>query len=93
MALAGVRHLQIPEWLRYEVGIGSFIGGVLLILPVWNRLKEWAYVALGIVYLSAFIGHLSIDGWAPPTFQATIVFLVLLVSYLCWHKLTDKKLW
>ncbi|WP_353140700.1 DoxX family protein [Pseudopedobacter sp.] len=93
MALEGTRHLLIPEWLRWEVGVGSFIGGLLLILPVWNRLREWAYVALGIVYVSAIIGHLWIDGWAAVTFQAIFIFLVLLVSYICWHKLNDRKLY
>ncbi|MFD1629940.1 DoxX family protein [Pseudopedobacter beijingensis] len=91
MALEGVRHLGIPEWLRYEVGIGSFIGGLIILLPVWSRLKEWAYVALGIVYISAFIGHLSIDGLQAVTFQALLMLVILLLSYCYWHKLNTPR--
>lgn len=91
MALEGVRHLGIPEWLRYEVGIGSFIGGLIILLPVWSRLKEWAYVALGIVYISAFIGHLSIDGLQAVTFQALLMLVILLLSYSYWHKLNTPR--
>jgi DoxX-like family len=65
MALEGIKHLGgFPEWFRYEVSIGSFIGGLLLIIPtafVGKRLKERGYVGLGIVYISAFIAHATID--------------------------------
>ncbi|MBB5634520.1 hypothetical protein HDF26_002812 [Pedobacter cryoconitis] len=88
MALEGTQHLGLPHWFHEEVSIGSFIGGLILILPkLPPRLKEWAYVALGIVYISAFIAHLSVDGVIPMSFMPVVVFIVLLISYLCYHKL------
>lgn len=91
-ALEGPRHLQIPEWLRYEVGIGQFIGGLLIVLPfIGSRLKEWAYVGMGIVYISAFIGHFAIDGFGAASLQAVIFFALLLGSYLPYHKLKGSK--
>ncbi len=72
-----------------EVGIGSFIGGLILIIPMWRFLKEWAYVALGIVYLSALIAHLSIDGFGSDAITAIVVFAVLVVSYITYHKIND----
>lgn len=88
MALEGTRHLGLPYWFHLEAGIGTFIGGLILILPkLPPRLKEWGYVALGIVYLSALIAHLSVDGVIPMSFTPLIAFAILLISYLCYHKL------
>ncbi|MEO8821118.1 MAG: DoxX family protein, partial [Ginsengibacter sp.] len=63
MAIDGMHHLQLPDWFRWEVSIGHIIGGILLIVPVNKRIKEWVYVAFGIDFISAFIAYLSIDGW------------------------------
>lgn len=91
LAKQGAAHLLIPEWLRWEVGIGQVIGGLLLLIPMPKRWKEWGYVGLGIVYISAFIGHLSVDGMQAMTFQALLMFVILLISYICYHKLNGHK--
>jgi uncharacterized BrkB/YihY/UPF0761 family membrane protein len=88
MAIEGTRHLGLPEWFRWEVSIGSFIGGLILVIPmVWKRLKEWNYVAIGIVYVSALIAHLSVDGFTLMSFSPLVTFALLLVSYVYYHKL------
>ena len=47
MALEGTRHLGMPHWFHEELGIGKFIGGLILILPmIPARIKEWAYCRL-----------------------------------------------
>jgi uncharacterized membrane protein YphA (DoxX/SURF4 family) len=91
LAIEGSRHLLIPDWLRYEVSIAQFIGGLILIIPLPKRIKEWGYVGMGIVFISAFIGHLSIDGMIPATFQALLMFAILLVSYICYHKMNSSN--
>lgn len=91
MAIEGMQHLGLPEWFRREVSIGTFIGGLILILPVWPRLKERAYVALGIVYISALIAHLAIDGVVLMSFTPVVTFAILLVSYVTYHKLQANK--
>lgn len=88
MAIEGVRHLGLPEWFRLEVSIGSFIGGLILVwpkLPKW--LKEWNYVALGIVYISALVAHLSVDGLVLMSFAPVVTFALLTTSYIYYHKL------
>lgn len=90
MALEGTRHLGMPHWFHEELGIAKFIGGLILILPmIPARLKEWAYVAFGIDVISAIIGALSVDGLVPAAFEPLIFFVILLVSYIYFHKLKD----
>lgn len=87
IAIDGMRHIGLPEWFRWELNIGHVVGGLLLILPAGNRLKEWTYVALGIDYISALIAHLVTDGIIASSFQSLITFALLIVSYICYHKL------
>jgi uncharacterized membrane protein YphA (DoxX/SURF4 family) len=91
IATDSMAHLSLPHWFAMEAGIGSFIGGLILIIPMWKRLKEWGYVALGIVYLSALIAHLFVDGVILGSFAPLINFAILLVSYIYYHKVYDTK--
>lgn len=87
VAIEGTRHLGLPEWFRWEVSIGHLIGGILLIVPINKRIKEWTYVAFGIDFISAFIAYVSIDGWVANTFSPIIMFGLLVVSYVYYHRL------
>ncbi|MEO6673028.1 MAG: DoxX family protein [Ginsengibacter sp.] len=89
MAIEGTRHLGLPEWFRWELNIGHIIGGLLLIIPLGKRIKEWNYVALGIEYISALIAHLSIDGLVTMSFSPLATMALLVVSYIYYHKLKD----
>lgn len=91
-ATEGMKHLGMPYWFHIELGIGKFIGALILILPMLpNRIKEWAYVGLGIDSLSATIGLLSVDGAKAMSFAPLVFFLILVVSYIYFHKLYFKK--
>ncbi|MGN6541755.1 MAG: DoxX family protein [Ginsengibacter sp.] len=85
-AIEGTRHLGLPEWFRWEVSIGHLIGGILLIIPINKRIKEWVYVAFGIDFISAFIAYLSVDGWVANTFSPLITLFLLVVSYIYYYR-------
>ncbi len=87
LAREGMRHLQLPEWFRWEVSIGHIIGGILLLVPVPPRIKEWMYVAFGIDFISAFIAYTSIDGFGANAMSPLIMLAILIVSYVCYHKI------
>ncbi|MDQ8005817.1 MAG: DoxX family protein [Pedobacter sp.] len=91
-AKQGTEHLGIPTWLAMEIGIGHFIGGLILIVPfIGKRIKEWAYVGCGIKYISAMIGHLAVDGVVAMSFAPLVTFSLLLISYLTYHQLLKYK--
>ena len=92
MAIEGTTHLGIPRWLGLEVSIGQLIGLVLLIVPaVPARLKEWAYVGFGILYITATIAHIAVGDPFSNTIMAIIFFGLLLVSYTSFHKIQAAK--
>jgi uncharacterized membrane protein YphA (DoxX/SURF4 family) len=90
LAKEGTRHLGLPEWFRWEVSIGHLIGGILLIVPIPKRIKEWVYVAFGIDFISAFIGNWSVDGLIGSTFAPLVMLAILIVSYIYYHKLKSQ---
>ena len=48
-------------------------------------------MGLGLVYIGAFYAHLTIDGLTHMnTGMAVVLFAVLVVSYVCWHKMSDN---
>lgn len=91
MAIDGMHHLQLPDWFRWEVSIGHLLGGILLIIPLHKRIKEWVYVAFGIDFISAIIAYLAIDGISANAFSPLIVLFLLIVSYIYYHKLIKLK--
>ncbi len=91
VAIDGMYHLRLPDWFRWEVSIGHLIGGILLLIPINKRIKEWVYVAFGIDFISAFIAYLSIDGLTGNTFSPVICLGILIVSYIYYHKLKNLK--
>lgn len=92
MAMEGIAHIgPFPEWFRIESGIAVFLAGLVLIIPkLPSRIKEWAYVGLAITYISAFIGHMSVDGLVFITFTPLITLAILIVSYVTYHKVYVK---
>jgi len=91
-AIEGIRHLGFPDYFRVELGIGKIIGGILLIVPgIPQRFREWAYVGFGICCVTAFIGHLAVDGDFSHAFMPLVVLAILLTSYISYHKrLTNR---
>ena len=87
MAKEGMRHLGLPEWFRWELSIAHIIGGILLIVPVPKRLKEWVYVGFGIDFISAAIAYLSVDGFGSTVFSPIIMLVIIIISYVYYHKL------
>lgn len=91
IAKEGTRHLMLPEWFRWEVSIGHIIGGILLIVPVSKRIKEWTYVAFGIDFISAFIAYAAVDGLSGNLLSPVLFMALLVVSYVTYHKLHDNE--
>jgi hypothetical protein len=91
-AVKSLAHLGIPRYLGYEVSIGQLIGGIILIVPaIPARVKEWAYVAYGILYITAAIAHLTLADPIGHSIMAIAFFGLLLLSYSSFHKLQAAK--
>lgn len=78
-----VKYLGFPKYFSIELESAKVLGIIALLLPMTpGNVKEWAYAAFGIMFISAFVAHTSVGD---PIGKAIIplVFLGLLViSYI-----------
>jgi hypothetical protein len=93
LAKEGIRHLGYPEYFGNAIVIFKVIGVLVLLIPqVPKRIKEWAYAGFAFDFMFATISHGAVDGINGQTFLPLVVFGILAVSYIYYHKLNaDKK--
>jgi hypothetical protein len=88
MAKEGIRHLGYPEYFGVMLTVFKVPGALALIIPqVPARVKEWAYAGFVIDFIGAFVSLAVVDGFTGLTFFPLIVLLVLVVSYIYYHKI------
>ena len=87
LAKEGIRHLGYPEYFGVMLTVFKVLGALALIIPqVPARVKEWAYAGFVIDFIAAFVSHAAVDGFGGQTFFPLAVLLVLIVSYVYYHK-------
>src|SRR3982751_4430043 len=84
-------HLGFPSYFRVELAIAKIIGAVILLIPVQSKIKEWVYAGFAIVFVSAFVAHVS-SGDPLTVYIMPLIFLIFLtVSYLLYSKAAFKS--
>ncbi|MEY4628109.1 MAG: hypothetical protein RLZZ595_435 [Bacteroidota bacterium] len=93
LAKEGIRHLGYPEYFGNAIVVFKVVGVIVLLIPqVPKRIKEWAYAGFAFDFMFATISHGAVDGINGQTFLPLVIFAILVVSYLYYHKLNaDKK--
>jgi putative copper export protein len=92
LAKEGIAHLGYQPYFGVMLVAFKVLGALALILPqVPAKVKEWAYAGFGIVFISAFVGHASVDGLNGMAFFPLVVFAIMIVSYIYYHKLRNKN--
>lgn len=93
LAKEGISHLGYPDYFRVILAVFKTLGGIILILPFFpTMLKEWAYAGFGISLICAFISHWVVDGFGGQTIFPLVVFGILAVSHIYYHKLNRAKI-
>ena len=91
---AGFTHLGFPGYFRIELAIAKIIGAILLIIPfIQQRFKEWAYAGFIIVFISAFVSHVSSGDAMSHAISPLVMLGILMLSYYYYNKrLALKKI-
>lgn len=88
MAKEGMRHLGYPEYFGLILVVFKVLGALSLIIPqIPARIKEWAYAGFAFDFIFAFLSLCAVDGVVALSFFPLIVFAILIVSYIYYHKL------
>ena len=93
LAKEGIRHLGYPEYFGNALVIFKVLGVLALMIPrVPKRLKEFAYAGFAFDFLFASISHGAVDGIDVQTFFPLVIFGILAVSYVNYHKISEHKI-
>ena len=79
------KHLGFPQYLLPFIGLAKILGVVVILLPMFQTLKEWAYAGLVFDLIGAFYSHISV-GDRPGNWIFAIVGLLLVVISYVLHR-------
>jgi DoxX-like protein len=80
--VAGFAKAGYPQHLRIVLGIAKPVAAIVLLLPGFALLKEWAYAGATFAWVMAFISAYT-SGESPKIWVLPLALLVLLaVSYV-----------
>lgn len=79
-------HLGYPKYIIPFLGAAKILGAIVILIPSFRRIKEWAYAGLFFDLVGAFFSLLQVDGPQPNVFFMLIFIGFLLASYFLWHK-------
>lgn len=79
-AVEGFKHVGYPQQLRILLGIAKPLGAIVLLIPGFIKLKEWAYAGFTFAWVCACVAHnLAHDG--AEAFMPLILLVLLFISY------------
>lgn len=85
-----IQKLGYPVYFLSILGVAKLLGAVALIIPKFPKLKEWAYAGFVFNLIGAFWSHLA-TGDVSGSFAVIIPFLLVIISYITFHKLLTES--
>jgi len=81
--------LGYPKYLISFLGWLKLLGSIVILVPGFPRLKEWAYAGLFFDLLGAVYSALTVSGFVLPMVVMVVPFALEAVSYIYFHKLLN----
>ncbi|MNS55423.1 hypothetical protein D3C72_882580 [compost metagenome] len=78
--------LGYPAYFLTLLGVAKIIGILVLVIPKYFRLKEWAYAGFTIDCISAFWSEMTV-GNPKGSIKSIVVFLFVMLSYYLLRKM------
>jgi uncharacterized membrane protein YphA (DoxX/SURF4 family) len=74
-------HLGYPVYLLKLLGIWKLLGSVVVLIPGFPLLKEWAYAGFFFVMTGALFSHLASRDPITPLFPSLLLLILTVVSW------------
>jgi hypothetical protein len=85
-AIMFMNQLGYPEYLIRFLGIMKILGVIVVLIPRYPRLKEWAYAGLAFDTFGAFYSHLANSDGAENWGTALFALILVMTSYFLFTK-------
>lgn len=84
--LAIFEQLGYPKYLLPFLGAAKLLGVIALLVPGFNRIKEWAYAGFFFDLVGATYSALTAFGFDPKMLSMLVFFGLGALSYIYHHK-------
>lgn len=88
--IVGVKELGFPDHFRIQLAVLKIIAVLILLIPqISIQFKEWAYVGVGLFFITAIVAHTA---HKDPIFITVINLILsglLITSNIYLHKLRN----
>lgn len=82
--------LGYPDYLLTIIGVWKILGVIVLLIPGFSLIKEWAYAGFFIAMSGAIISHLITGSDAKEIFGPTLLLILTIISW--YTRPPDRKL-
>ena len=85
-----ITHLGYPLYFMTIIGVWKILGVIVLLIPGFLLLKEWAYAGFFFVMTGAALSHIFVGDPFGQTFPS---LLLLTLTFLSWYfRPTDRRI-
>ena len=88
--LQGFKPLGYPTYFISLIGIWKMLGVIVILLPKFRLLKEWAYAGLFFTMTGAVISHLASNDVKVQIIAPLVLAIFVLLSW--YLRPTDRKI-
>jgi hypothetical protein len=79
--------LGYPTYIIPFTGWAKLIGVIVILIPGYSRIKEWAYAGLFIDLIAAVYSGIAVSKTFDPLMLTMLIWFVPgIISYVYWHK-------
>ena len=90
-AVATFAHLGFPPYLVPFIGLAKILGAVVILLPTFQVLKEWAYAGLVFDLTGVLYSHICVGDRPSDWLFAIVGLLLVLFSYALYRSKEQSK--
>ncbi|GAB3915207.1 DoxX family protein [Mucilaginibacter boryungensis] len=83
--------LGYPVYFVSFIGVAKVLGSIVLLIPGFPKLKEWAYAGFTFDLIGATYSSLATGATVTQAAPMLIFFALLAVSYIYYHKRLAAK--
>lgn len=88
-AITLITGLGYPKYIIPFLGWAKLLGVIVILIPGFRRIKEWAYAGLFYDLLGATYSGIAKEGFQPQMAFMILPIGFLFLSYYLWHKTID----
>jgi hypothetical protein len=86
------QQLSYPNYLIPFLGAAKIAASIVILIPWFKRLKEWAYAGLTIDLVGATYSIIAVNGFKPEVSFMLLFIALNFSSYYLWHLKNNKTL-